>query len=121
MKNIALLLLLVLGFGLGCSRSVPPPTPLTVQELPSALEKAFASAQPDAKALVNQVISCVKTERYSEAFAALQTLERAPGLTKEQLSTLARATLTVNELLHAAQAKGDAKAAQTLNLYRRNK
>lgn len=121
MKNIAPALLLALAFGVGCNRTAPPPTPLSVEEMPAALESAFTRAQPEARELVNQVVSSMKARDYSRAFASLQTLAHSPGLTKEQATTIARATLTVNQLLQEAQARGDAQAARTVNTYRRQK
>ena len=121
LKSITVALLLGLTLGVGCSRTSPPPTPLALEELPAALEKAFSKAQADTKELANQVVAAVQAGDYSKAFLAIQTLAGQPGLTKEQLSVTSRATLTVNGLLEAAQAKGDAKAAQTLKTYRGDK
>ena len=121
MKKITLALLLVLAAGFGCNRTSPPPTPLSAEELPAALEKAFSKAKPDAKDLASQVVAAVQAQDYSKAFRAIQTLAATPGLTKEQTGVASRATLTVNSLLQAAQAKGDQKAAQTLKTYRGDK
>ena len=114
---LALVLMLVLG----CSRASAPPTPLTAEELPAALEKAFAKAKPEVKELAAQVVASVQAKSYAKAFQSLQNLAARPGLTKDQLSVASRATLTVNELLQAAQTQGDAKAAQTLKTYRLDK
>jgi hypothetical protein len=35
--------------GLGCNKRVAPPTPLPIEQLPSALQKAFSKAKPDVK------------------------------------------------------------------------
>jgi hypothetical protein len=121
MKNITLAFLLVLAAGFGCNRTSPPPTALALEELPAAMEKAFGNAKPDVKDLAAQVVSSVQAQDYSKAFAAIQSLARTPDLTKEQTAITSRATLTVNELLQAAQAKGDQKAAQTINTYRKDK
>jgi hypothetical protein len=54
-------------------------------------------------------------------------LDRPPGLFQllpRQAgfqSVLARALLSVNDLLAAAQSQGDQKAAQTIQTYRRNR
>lgn len=121
MKKITLALLLVLAAGFGCNRTSPPPTPLSAEELPAAMHKAFGNAKPDTKDLAAQVVSSVQAQDYSKAFAAIQSLAGAPDLTREQSTVASRAMLTVNELLQAAQAKGDQKAAQTINTYRRDK
>jgi hypothetical protein len=117
-KSAALVMLLVMALGLGCSRSVPPPSPLTEQELPGAIEKAFATGkQPEAMDLSSQVVSAFQAKDYTKAFWAIQTLASVPGLTKDQANVAARASLTINSLLQAAQAQGDAKATQTLKRY----
>lgn len=121
LKSITVALLFVLTLGVGCNRTSPPPTPLALEELPAALDKAFGTAKPDLKDLANQVVAAVQAGDYSKAFLTIQTLASRPGLTKEQLSVTSRATLTVNGLLESAQAKGDAKAAQTLKTYRGDK
>ncbi len=121
LKSATLAVLLGLALGAGCKRSTPPPTPLTVQELPAALDKAFSKAKPDIKDLASQLVAAVQAEEYSRAFQAVQTLASRPGLTKDQVSVTSRAMLTVNGLLQSAATKGDKKAAQTLNLYRKDK
>ena len=119
--SVALALLLSLTFGAGCNRSTPPPTPLSVQEMPTALEKAFSKAKPDIKDLANQVVAAVQAQDYSRAFQAIQDLATRPGLTKDQVSVTSRATLTVNSLLQTAVTNGDTKAAETLQGYRKDK
>lgn len=111
----------VLGLAAACNRTQPPPDPIPVAELPAALETAFAPAQPEAKTQASQVVALVRAHDYPKAFAALQALATRPGLSKEQLRVLSGATLTVNSLLQEAQTKGDTKAIQTLENYRRDK
>ena len=120
-KSVALPVVLGLALGVGCNRSVPPPTPLPVQEIPAALQKAFEKAKPDLKDLANQVVAAVQAQDYSKAFLTIQNLASRPDLTKDQVSVTSRATLTVNSLLQAAETKGDKKAAQTLKGYRTDK
>ena len=119
LSTTALLFALILA--VGCDRTVPPPTPLTVEELPSAFEKAFAKAKAEEKDMAASVVSCVKTQDYSRAFFTLQNLSARPGLTKEQLKVTGRGTLTINSLLQEAQAKGDVRAAEATKYYRENK
>ena len=116
--NVLLFLLLV---AVGCSKSSSPLAPLSVEQLPSAMEKAFSKAKPGVKELADQVIASVKTQDYPRAFQGLQNLSMAPGLTKEQSSVAARGMLTVNSLLQSAESKGDQKASATLDNYRRTK
>ena len=121
LKGITAALLFVLTLGVGCNRTSPPPTPLSAEELPAAMEKAFSKAQSETKDLASQVVAAVQAKDYSKAFLAVQTLGNLPGLTKDQQSVVSRATLTVNTLLQAAQSQGDTKAAETLKTYRTDK
>jgi hypothetical protein len=116
-----LILPLALMLGLGCKKQASPPTPLPIEQLPSALQNAFNKAKPEAKDLANQVLAALQTPDYGKAFNGLQNLLGKPGLTKEQVNVTTRGSLTVNTLLQSAQASGDAKAAQTLKAYRINK
>jgi len=117
-KGVTLAFLFVLSLGVGCNRNVPPPTPLTAEELPGVLEKTFGTAKPEAKNLATEVVNSVQAKDYSKAFWGIQTLAGVPGLTKEQVKVTARASLTINDLLQSAQAQGDAKATQTLQQHR---
>jgi len=121
LKTIAFALLVPLMFGLGCDRSSSSPTPLAVEELPAAFGRAFSKAKPDAKEVADQIVAAVQAQDFSKAFNGLQSLVGKPDMTKEQVSITTRALLTVNAQLQAAQAKGDAKAAKTLNNYRSTK
>ena len=105
----------------GCSKNTAPPPPLPVDQLPAALEKAFAKAKPDPKELANQIVASLQAQDYARAYTQLQNLLGKPGLTKEQISVTTRGSLSVNTLLQAAQASGDTKAAATLKAYRINK
>jgi hypothetical protein len=120
---IGLAWLFVLTCGVGCNRSgssTPPPA-LSAEELPGALEKAFAKAKPELKELAGLMAGAVRTRDYPNAYLGLQTLAGKPGLNKEQQRIMASALVTVNSLLQSAQSQGDAKAAQTLNYLRQNK
>jgi hypothetical protein len=119
--KVTLALLLLLISGLGCKRDVPPPTPLPVDQFAATFNKAFAGAKAEAKDLAAQIVTAVQAQDYSKAFAQLQSLTSAPSLTKDQRSVLARALLTVNDLLAAAQSQGDQKAAETIQTYQRNR
>ena len=126
MKRLCMLvarfiLLFALMLGMGCNRQVAPPTPLPIEQLPLALQKAFSKAKPDVKDLANEVAAALQAPDYGKAFNGLQNLLGKPGLTKEQVNVTTRGSLTVNTLLQSAQASGDAKAAQTLKAYRINK
>lgn len=117
----ALALLLLVNAGLGCRKNAPSPVPLPVNEFATTFNPAFARAKAETKELAAQIVAAVQAQDYSTAFAQLQALTSAPSLTKGQQGVLARALLTVNELLAAAQSQGDQKAAQTLQIYQKNK
>jgi hypothetical protein len=116
-----LALILALGFGVGCDRSNTPPTPLSAAEFPAAFEKAFSKAQPEAKDVANQVVAAVQAQDYSKAFNGLHAIAGRSDLTKEQVSVTTRALMTVSTLLQEAQAKGDAKATETIKTYHSTK
>lgn len=117
---LSTLLLAVISFA-GCSRSNSPPTPLTLEELPAVMEKAFSSATPELKQLTAQITAAVQAKDYSKAFMGIQNLLNKPDLNKEQLMAASRASLTMGELVQAAQSQGDAKAAQVLKYHMENK
>jgi len=120
--KVGLALILVSAFVVACRQESSAPAPLPVEQVPAALLKAFTKAKPEAKDLVNQIVSALQAQDYSNAYLELQNLAARSGLDKEQQSVTSRSVLTVNGLLQqAAQTKGDTKAAETLNTYRINK
>ena len=120
-KITGLLLILPLLFGAGCDRTVPPPAPLALEELPTAFQTAFSKAKPELKELASQFVASVQAKEYPKAFAELQNLTSQPALSKEQVSVTTGALLTVNSLLQEAQSQGDAKATETIKTYRETK
>jgi hypothetical protein len=121
LKTFSLFLLAALLWCGGCRREAAPPSPLAAEQIPAALQQAFAKAAPEAKELVGHITTALAGQDYSKAFYAIQALSSQSGLTKNQQSTLGRSLLTVNNLLQSAQAKGDADAAQTIKTYRTSK
>jgi hypothetical protein len=120
-KVTGLGLFVSLLFGPGCDRTSSSPTPLSAEEMPAAFAKAFSQAKPEVKEVADQVVAAVQAQDYSKAFNGLQSLVGRPNLSKDQVSVTTRGLLTVNTLLQAAQAKGDAKAAETIRVYNKNK
>src|ERR1041385_5072770 len=117
-----LMAVLLSALAVACSQEVSAPTPLAIEQVPDALQKSFKKGKPEAKDLVNQIVTSLQAQDYSKAYLDLQSLGGQSGLNKEQQSVASRSALTVNGLLQqAAQTKGDTKAAQTLNNYRINK
>lgn len=113
--------LLALLATVGCNKSNSPPLPLSVEQLPAAMEKAFAKAKPELKDLAAQVVSSVQTNAYAKAYQELQSLSSVPDMTREQFSVIGRAMITVNLLLQSAAAKGDENAAEAVKVYRSQK
>ena len=120
-RILSLPLLLIVTLIAGCDRSSVPPEPITLDQLPAALDKAFTKASSEAKAVSAQVVTALNAKDYQQASAGLQKLSTLAGLNKEQASVSARGVLTVNQALQEAQTKGDQKATQTLKSYRINK
>ncbi len=120
-KIIGLACILSLLFSVGCDQSSTPPKPLTAEELPAALEKAFSKAKPEAKGLATQIIASVQAKDYPKAFLDLQSLLGKPDLTQQQVSVTSSALLTANTLLQAAQAQGDSKATEAIKFNRETK
>ncbi len=108
---VCVALLLITLLSLGCNKESAPPAPLSAEQLPAAMEKAFSTAKGDAKELAAQIVSATQAQDYSKAFLDLQKLSAIPGLNKEQGSVVNRAMLTLNDLLKTAVSKNDEKAA----------
>lgn len=108
-SGFACLSVLLLAF-FGCSKESGPPAPLSIEQLPAAMDKAFSNAKGETKDLATQIVVAVQAQDYAKAFLTLQTLTEKPDLNKEQGSVASRAMLTLNELLKSAVSKGDAPA-----------
>ena len=122
MQKSGFALLFILLFSFGCRKeTLAPPEPLAVDQLPSAMEKAFSNAKPPAKDLATQVVASVQAQDYSKAFLDIQSLSASPDLTKEQSSITTRAMMTINGLLKSAVTKGDEKSATALKRYQMTK
>jgi hypothetical protein len=119
--GISFALLFILLAGSGCDRASKPLPPLPLDQLPAALEKAFAKAEAETKDLAGSVGAAVRSQDYAKAFLGLQTLVGRPNLSREQSDVTARGMITVHQALQEAQEKGDAAAAQTLQFNRQNR
>ncbi len=115
------ILLLAVASVTGCSRSNPPPTPLTMEELPGVVEKAFSTANPELKGLATGILAAFQAKDYAKAFMGIQNLLGKPDLNPEQTTALTRASMTVSDLVQTAQSQGDAKATQVLKYHMENK
>ena len=105
----------------GCGKPDGPPPPLTMEQLPPALQKAFAKAKPPATEAVTALLADLNGKDYTKALADMQKVSALPGLNREQANVSAAGLVTINNALQEAQSQGDQKAAQTLQTYRANK
>jgi hypothetical protein len=105
----------------GCSRNAGPPQPLAVEQIPAEMQKAFNNAGPEIKDSVGHLISALQSKDYPTAYQEVQVLGNFPDETSEQRTLDARALLTLTELLQAAQAQGDERAASVLKLRQMNR
>jgi hypothetical protein len=119
-RSLSLLLFVLLAAS-SCDRASKPLPPLPVDQLPGALEKAFSKAESDTKELASSVVASVRSQDYAKAYGDLQALVGKPKLSREQKDVTARGMITVHDALEAAQANGDAAAAQTLQYNRQNR
>jgi hypothetical protein len=104
-------------FGLaGCGKNPGPPPPLSVEQIPAELQKAFNNTGSETKEVVGRVISTLQSKDYPTAYEEIQTLCALPDETQEQRLLAARALLTLTGLLQTAQSQGDERAAAALKL-----
>ena len=104
----ALLLSLFLA---GCEKNKPP-QPLSVDQIPAAMNQAFAKAPAERKELVERAVSALQNKELSKALMVVEGLCAVPDLTPEQRETASRALLTLNQELQAAAQGGDKAAAE---------
>ena len=57
LNKFSFVFLSVLVLALGCSKESRPPEPLSVAQLPAAMEKAFNTAKGEVKDLATQIIA----------------------------------------------------------------
>lgn len=115
---LPLFILISLFLASACKRDSGPPPPLPAEQIPAELKKGFADASATTRELSAQVASAVQSSNYVAAFSAAQALCARPDLKKKQQILAGRALLTVNELLQAAQARGDQDAAAAIQIHR---
>lgn len=118
---VFLSLVLLLLAAPGCKQSDAPPPALTLEQLPPALEQAFAKAKPEARPPEQEVMSALQAKDYPKALLSLQALAAVPGLNRQQANVVGAGIMTLNNALQQAQSQGDAQAAQALEFYHKNK
>jgi len=113
--------LLVLLIASGCKKPEGPPPPVSLEQLPSALEKAFAKGKPEAGEPLGALQAALRDKDYPKALMAMQAVTALAGLNKEQANVAAAGLVSINNALQEAQSQGDQNAAQTLQTYRATK
>lgn len=105
---------LLMAMFAACSKSGPPP--LTLEEIPPAITKAFQSARLQVKKNADAIAQQVKGKQYIPVSIQLQALLSNPDLTREQRNVLSAAMVTINQILQAQAASlqpADAQAVET--------
>ena len=121
-KSISLLVLVLATFlASGCGDSTQPPTAISMDQIPTELGKAFASAKGDAKELSGLAVTAVQSKEFPKASMVLQALARRSELDTSQSRVVAGAAMTINAALLKAESKGDPRAAEALDLRRKTK
>jgi hypothetical protein len=105
----------------GCKPSNAAPTPLPVEQIPAAMRKAFVSAAPGTKQLVEQMLEALQATNYPAAYQGVQAVSAAAGNTREQMLVASRAMLSLNDLLKQASTQGDAVASEFINYQKHNR
>ena len=105
----------------GCSEAKSPVTPIALEEIPAALNKAFASGKAETKDISGQTAAAVQTKDYAKAATLLENLRQRPDLSAQQGRTVAGAAMSVHSALAEAESKGDQQAAEVLKAQRMTK
>lgn len=121
LKPTALCALLLAVLFAGCSKEAPPVTPISLDQIPAEMGKAFASANAEIKAQSDAVVAAVEKKDYAKASTTLDALSQRSGLSDLQSRTAVGAAMTINTALLEAEAKGDQQATETLNQRRLTK
>jgi hypothetical protein len=104
----------------GCGHSAKPttPPPLSIEQVPQALETAFKDAP--ASQAANQIAVSVQNNDPA-ALSELQELSARADLNESQRIAAARAMAAYMQKLREAAEKGDKKSEEALQQYRATK
>lgn len=105
----------------GCKPKTEPPAPLALEQIGPEMRRAFANSQPETKALVEAMLAALQSTNYPDAYQSGEAVNRATGITREQLLITSRALLTVNALLQQARAQGDQGASTFIDYQKHNR
>lgn len=98
----------------GKDEQAPPPEPLAATELVQALKDHFAEASPEVKSSIDKAIKEFESKDFLGAYQALSEIEMNPDLKQESRVLVARAHLTLNDLIAKAAEEGDKKSREML-------
>src|SRR5688572_26441185 len=102
-------LVMLMAVLVGCAKKGP--TELTLEQVPEALRKAFASAKSLLKTSAESVAKLVTEKQYAAASLQLQALAGNTDLTDEQRGVVSGATIAVNAALQEMAASVQVEAA----------
>ena len=113
MRKLLLICALILPlFGLACGAKGPP---LSIDQVPTELEKAFKSAPEGVRALTQAIGRLIERKQYAPASMQMQAMLGDTTLSKEQRSVIARAMATVNNAMQGQLAIQEAAVAPADN------
>lgn len=110
MKQSLIALVLVAVF-VACGGA--PPAPLTLEEIPAALQKAFANGKQETRTVIEGVAKQIERKQLGPASFQLQNMLEDRSLTKDQSALIARALITVNQKLNEQIEVQEAAVAAT--------
>ena len=90
-----------------------PPAPLSLEEIPAALQKAFASGKEETRLVIEGVAKQIERKQLGPASFQLQNMLEDRSLTKDQSALIARALITVNQKLNEQIEVQEAAVAAT--------
>ena len=88
-----------------------------MEQAPTTLEEAYASATGEMKNLADEAIRLLRAEDYPRALVVLQNLAARTDLTGSQRNLTSQALLTANQKVSEAAQSGN-KDAEKLQRYR---
>jgi TolA-binding protein len=97
MKQLLVLSVLLIAL-VGCGRGAAP-APMSLQEIPAALQKAFQGSKDELKMQIQGVSMQVEHNQLSPASFQLQNLLGDRSLSKDQSALIARVLVTINASL----------------------
>ena len=104
----------------GCKKSEGPLTPLQPEQVPQAMNQAFAKA-PEPIAAAAQPVIQATAAKDPRAIFGLEDLSTRPDLSAQQREAVQRALQAMLAQARAAAAAGDARSEEVMKTYRATK